>query len=169
MILAGSFAGAVEVAEQNCNEWLLAGNGEVFHAEELHEVAKEFDAQTPLAENEFLVVTDDGSIGLLFPDLKEPEMYFVSPEWAVVNILKEDPRKYIVPGDGAKAAGGAGTTSGNAAPTAKVFCKNCGAELKPGSRFCESCGARNAPAFCTNCGAKLEPESVFCGNCGTKV
>ena len=89
MILAGSFAGAVEVAEQNCSEWLLAGNGEVFHAEELHEVAKEFDAQTPLAEDEFLVVTDDGSIGLLFPDLKEPEMYFVSPEWAVVNILKE--------------------------------------------------------------------------------
>ena len=66
MILAGSFAGAVEVAEQNCSEWLLAGNGEVFHAEELHEVAKEFDAQTPLAEDEFLVVTDDGSIGLLY-------------------------------------------------------------------------------------------------------
>ena len=169
MILAGSFAGAVEVAEQNCSEWLLAGNGEVFHAEELHEVAKEFDAQTPRAEDEFLMVTDDGSIGLLFPDLKEPEMYFVSPEWAVVNILKEDPRKYIVPGDGVKAAGGTGTTPGNAAQTAKIFCKSCGAELKPGSRFCESCGARNAPAFCTNCGAKLEPESVFCGNCGTKV
>ena len=169
MILAGSFVGAVEVAEQNCSEWLLAGNGEVFHAEELHEVAKEFDAKTPLAEDEFLMVTDDGSIGLLFPDLKEPEMYFVSPEWAVVNILKEDPRKYIVPGDGAKAAGDAGTTSGNAAQTAKVFCKNCGAELKPGSRFCEHCGAKNAPEFCPNCGEKLEPGSLFCGNCGAKV
>ena len=172
MILAGSFAGAVEVAEQNCNEWLLAGNGEVFHAEELHEVAKEFDAKTPLAEDEFLVVTDDGSIGLLFPNLKEPEMYFVSPEWAVVNILKEDPRKYIVPGDGAKAAGGTGTAPGSDsvnAPTAKIFCKNCGAELKPGSRFCEHCGAKNAPEFCPNCGEKLEPGSLFCGNCGAKV
>ena len=43
MILAGSFAGAVEVAEQNCREWIFLGNGEVFHAEELREIAKEFD------------------------------------------------------------------------------------------------------------------------------
>ncbi len=169
MILAGNFAGAVEVAEQNCSEWLLAGNGEVFHAEELREVAKEFDEKTPLAEDEFLVVTDDGSIGLLFPHLKEPEMYFVSPEWAVVNILKEDPRKYIIPGDGVSVADGTGMAPRNVAQTAKVFCKNCGAELKPGSRFCEHCGAKNAPEFCPNCGAKLEPDSVFCGNCGTKV
>ena len=174
MILAGSFAGAVEVAEQNCSEWLLAGNGEVFHAGELHEVAKEFDAETPLGEDEFLVVTDDGSIGLLFPNLKEPEMYFVSPQWAVVNILKEDPRKYIVPGDraaaGTQTAGNvANSAPQNAAPAAKAFCKNCGAELKPGSRFCEHCGAKNAPEFCTNCGAKLEAGSQFCGNCGVRI
>ena len=185
MILAGSFAGAVEVAEQNCSEWLLAGNGEVFHAGELHEVAKEFDAETPLGEDEFLVVTDDGSIGLLFPNLKEPEMYFVSPQWAVVNILKEDPRKYIVPGDGAAKGAGvypqtyaAGThTAGNVANSAqqsvatvaKVFCENCGAELRPGSRFCEHCGAKNAPEFCANCGTKLEGGSQFCGNCGVRV
>ena len=189
MILAGNFAGAVEVAEQNCNEWLLAGNGEVFHAEELREVAKEFDAKTPLGEDEFLVVTDDGSIGLLFPDLKEPEMYFVSPEWAVVNILKDDPRKYLIPGAGVKAAGGSGAARRNgvgsmanggtgyaggnvqnvAAQPVKTFCKNCGAELEPGSRFCANCGAKNAPQFCPNCGEKLEPGSAFCGNCGAKV
>ncbi len=141
---------------------------------ELHEVAKEFDAETPLGEDEFLVVTDDGSIGLLFPNLKEPEMYFVSPEWAVVNILKEDPRKYIVPGDGAAAGA---QTAGNvansaqqsAATAAKVFCENCGAELRPGSRFCEHCGAKNAPEFCANCGTKLEGGSQFCGNCGVRV
>ena len=167
MILAGNFAGAVEVAEQNCSEWLLAGNGEVFHAEELREVAKEFDAKTPLAEDEFLVVTDDGSIGLLFPNLKKPEMYFVSPQWAVVNILKDDPRKYIFPDDGTKLAGG--NVQNVAAQPAKTFCKNCGAELEPGSRFCANCGAKNAPQFCTNCGEKLEPGAAFCGNCGMKA
>jgi hypothetical protein len=184
MILAGSFAGAVEVAEQNCSEWLLAGNGEVFHAEELHEVAEEFDAKTPLGEDEFLVVTDDGSIGLLFPNLKEPEMYFVSPEWAVVNILNDDPRKYMIPDDGAQTMGGAGVagaagnTTGNAmneavaenaAETGMVFCKNCGAKIKADSKFCQHCGAKNAPEFCSNCGAKLKPGSVFCENCGTRV
>ena len=184
MILAGSFAGAVEVAEQKCSEWLLAGNGEVFHAGELHEVAEEFDAKTPLGEDEFLVVTDDGSIGLLFPNLKEPEMYFVSPEWAVVNILKDDPRKYMIPDDsaqtmgGAAVAGAAGNTTGNAmneavaenaAETGMVFCKNCGEKIKADSKFCQHCGAKNAPQFCTNCGAKLEPGSAFCGNCGVKL
>ncbi len=184
MILAGSFEGAVEVAAQNCREWLLAGNGEVFREEELHEVAKEFDANTPLAEDEFLVVTDDGSIGILFPQMKEPEMFFVSPEWAVVNILKDDPRKYIISGDsGATAAGGAGAGTANAAKVGSAindasrnethasaaFCKNCGAPLESGSLFCGECGAKNAPEFCTNCGAKLEPGSKFCTNCGAKV
>lgn len=184
MILAESFEGAVEVAEQHCREWLLAGNGEVFREEDLHEVAKEFDTKTPLAEDEFLVVTDDGSIGILFPQMKEPEMFFVSPEWAVVNILKEDPRKYMIAGDGgAAAAVGAGAETANAAKVGNVingasyngteasaaFCKNCGAPLEPGSLFCGECGAKNAPEFCSNCGAKLNPGSKFCANCGAKV
>jgi predicted amidophosphoribosyltransferase len=103
----------------------------------------------------------------------------------VVNILKKDPRKYIVPGDGPATGAGvypqtyaAGAqTAGNvansaqqsAATAAKVFCKNCGAELRPGSRFCEHCGAKNAPEFCVNCGTKLEAGSQFCGNCGVRV
>ena len=161
MILAESFEGAVEVAEQHCREWLLAGNGEVFREEDLHEVAKEFDTKTPLAEDEFLVVTDDGSIGILFPQMKEPEMFFVSPEWAVVNTLKEDPRKYMIAGDGG--------ASYNRTEVSAAFCKNCGAPLEPGSLFCGECGAKNAPEFCTNCGAKLNPGSKFCANCGAKV
>ena len=108
MKLAGSFAGAVEVAEQNCREWIFLGNGEVFHAEELREIAKEFDEKTPLEDDDFLAVTDDGSIGLLFPDCKEPQWYFVSPEWAIVNVLKDEPRRYIIPDDGAQTMGGAG-------------------------------------------------------------
>lgn len=184
MKLAGSFAGAVEVAEQNCREWIFLGNGEVFHAEELREIAKEFDEKTPLEDDDFLAVTDDGSIGLLFPDCKEPQWYFVSPEWAIVNVLKDDPRKYIIPDDGAQTMGGAGVAgaagnmtgnvineaaAGNAAEAGMVFCKNCGAKIKLDSKFCMYCGAKNAPEFCSNCGAKLKPGSVFCENCGTRV
>lgn len=168
MKLAGSFEAAVEVAEKNCSEWIFMGNGEVFHAEELHEVAKEYDSNMPLEEEDFLAVTKDGSIGLIFPGLKEPQWYFVSPEWAVVNMLHEDLHKYIIPIDRNRgntgAAGGVAATGGAAA-----YCRQCGAPLRSGSRFCEHCGAKNAPEFCVNCGARLNPDSKFCTSCGTKV
>ncbi|MBQ9255577.1 MAG: zinc-ribbon domain-containing protein [Acidaminococcaceae bacterium] len=41
--------------------------------------------------------------------------------------------------------------------------------MRPDSRFCENCGAKNAPEFCMNCGAKLEPGAAFCGECGSRV
>lgn len=179
MKIADCFRAAVAVAEQNCREWIFLGNGDVFHADELHEIAKEFDEKMPLEEEDFLAVTDDGSIGLLFPGCKEPDWFFVSPEWAVVNVLQEDINDYIVPADGgAPVGGGAGSTVGNdtangaasdAAEAGMVFCKNCGAKIKADSNFCQHCGAKNAPEYCSNCGAKLQPGSVFCGNCGTKV
>lgn len=179
MKIADCFSAAVAVAEQNCREWIFLGNGDVFHADELHEIAQEFDEKMPLAEDDFLAVTDDGSIGLLFPGCKEPDWYFVSPEFAVANVLQEDPRNYIVPADGRTATAGKGGSALGSAVAAgaavnmpegtTVFCTNCGAQIKAGSRFCPNCGAKNAPAFCTNCGAKLEPGSVFCGNCGTRV
>ncbi len=154
MKIADCFKAAVAVAEQNCKEWIFLGNGDVFHADELHEIAKEFDEKMPLEEEDFLAVTDDGSIGLLFPGCKEPDWFFVSPEWAVVNVLQEDPRNYMV-----QVEGGA----------KRSFCKNCGTELEPGSLFCGNCGAKNAPEFCTDCGTKLKPNSKFCENCGAKV
>ncbi len=160
MKIADCFSAAVAVAEQNCREWIFLGNGDVFHVEELHEIAKEFDEKMPLEEEDFLAVTDDGSIGLLFPGCKEPDWFFVSPEFAVVNVLQEDINDYLVPAEAA---------AGNAAETGTVFCKNCGAKIKAVSKFCEHCGAKNAPMFCTNCGARLEAGSKFCGNCGAKV
>ena len=71
-------------------------------------------------------------------------------------------------GNTAGRTGATGVTMSNAAGTT-ALCKQCGAPLRSGSRFCAKCGARNTPAFCTNCGAKLEPDSIFCGNCGAKV
>ena len=153
MKIVASFKDAVLFAAQNCREWIFLGNGKSFSLPELQEIANEYDDKTPLGETDFLVVTDDGSIGLLFAHCKEPDWYFVSPEFAIVNVLHDDLRDYIEPVDGAK----------------RVFCKQCGAELKPGSRFCEHCGAKNAPEFCTNCGERLEAGSQFCGNCGARV
>ena len=44
------------------------------------------------------------------------------------------------------------------------FCKQCGAAIKPGSRFCTGCG--QPLRFCEQCGAVLDPQSRFCGQCG---
>ena len=169
MKIAASFKDALLVAEQHCQEWLFTGSGKSFKLRELEEIADEYDAKTPLGELDFLVITDDGSIGLMYAFCEEPLWYFVSPEFAVANILKEDPGKYIVPADdGAQMAGRTGASVGNVAG-AVAFCKQCGAPLRSGSRFCENCGAKNTPEFCTNCGAKLNPNSNFCKNCGTRV
>lgn len=65
-------------------------------------------------------------------------------------------------------AGKTGVAKSNAAGAA-AFCKQCGAPLRSGSRFCANCGAKIAPEFCTNCGEKLDPDCQFCGNCGAKV
>ena len=173
MKLAGSFKAAVEVAEKNCSEWIFVGSGEVFHAQELYEIAKEYDEKTPLGDEDFLAVTDDGSIGLLFPNLKEPQWFFVSPGFAVVNILHEDLQKYIIPINNEEVRSVAENPQDVdvhvRAQTEKVFCKNCGEELEPGSCFCGNCGARNALEFCSVCGAQLQADSKFCANCGTKI
>jgi class 3 adenylate cyclase/tetratricopeptide (TPR) repeat protein len=49
-----------------------------------------------------------------------------------------------------------------------VICATCGAEARPGQRFCGSCGSRLDRA-CSNCGAVLEPGLKFCVECGTAV
>ena len=151
MILAGSFLDAVGAAIPNCQQWIFLGNGAIYNVPELQEIATEYDDKTPLGDENILVVTKDGSIGLLYPYCKEPSWYFVSPEFAVANILKDDPQKYMVP------------------QNAATRCISCGAQLKPGSRFCENCGTKNTPQFCENCGAKLREGAKFCESCGTKL
>ena len=56
-------------------------------------------------------------------------------------------------------------------------CSRCGAELKPGAKFCTKCGQPvGAPqmksesvATCSKCGAVLKPGAKFCTKCGTPV
>ena len=45
-----------------------------------------------------------------------------------------------------------------------VTCPRCGAESKPGQKFCANCGL--ALAACPNCGASFESGPRFCADCG---
>lgn len=49
-------------------------------------------------------------------------------------------------------------------------CKQCGAELVPGAKFCMECGAEIPQvSLCQNCGAELLLRAKFCMECGTPV
>ena len=58
-----------------------------------------------------------------------------------------------------------------------MICKNCGAEVKDGVKFCPSCGYKVVPpvqaapeaGVCSDCGAKLKPGVKFCPSCGKKT
>ncbi|MBO5884401.1 MAG: SPFH domain-containing protein [Clostridia bacterium] len=78
-----------------------------------------------------------------------------------------------------------------------VLCKNCGAQLKEGAKFCSDCGKKQGPTLecpgcktvipatskfcpecgrnllekpkCKNCGLELKETTKFCPECGTKV
>lgn len=125
MWITDSFSNAFAVAREIRKEWLFAEDGTHFNEQELEELAVSYDHITPLEEDEVLVITEDGSIGMVLPNVEEPLWYFVSPEFAVLNILHDDPAKY-------------------AETPKQKFCGNCGAPLKPGSKFCSNCGAKNS-------------------------
>lgn len=49
-------------------------------------------------------------------------------------------------------------------------CKQCGAEITEGIKFCPECGAKQEEVlFCSKCGAKLAEGMDFCGECGEPV
>jgi len=57
-----------------------------------------------------------------------------------------------------------------AAPPAAETCSACGEPLRPGARFCRTCGQAVAQApICANCGAALRPNARFCAKCGHGV
>ncbi len=51
---------------------------------------------------------------------------------------------------------------------AAMTCMSCGAENRPGRKFCIRCGLALA-ATCPACGAANEPDAGFCGDCGTAL
>ena len=49
-------------------------------------------------------------------------------------------------------------------------CKNCGAALREGARFCAQCGSPVIKEiYCAGCGEKLEEGDRFCSFCGMAV
>jgi len=50
--------------------------------------------------------------------------------------------------------------------TSTICCPKCKSPVKPGNRFCESCGAPIATR-CLSCGSEIGPGVKFCGNCGS--
>ncbi|MBN1261052.1 MAG: protein kinase [Anaerolineae bacterium] len=57
-----------------------------------------------------------------------------------------------------------------------ALCPNCGAQLRPGARFCKACGKPVAPfgtspdrSLCPRCGAELRAGARFCKQCGSRV
>lgn len=126
MWVTDCFGNAFAVAKEIRKEWLFAQDGTIFNEQELAELARGYDRETPLDEDEVLVITEDGSIGLVMPNVEEPLWYFVSPEFAVVNILHDDLAKYV---------------EGTDTVQKVKFCRECGTPLS-GGRFCENCGAK---------------------------
>src|SRR2546421_173161 len=49
-----------------------------------------------------------------------------------------------------------------------MLCANCGAENRPGRKFCSQCGSPLSVA-CPACGAPNEPADRFCGECGAAL
>ena len=49
-----------------------------------------------------------------------------------------------------------------------MICGHCGAENKPGRKFCSQCG-QGLPAACPDCGFENERNDRFCGGCGSKL
>ena len=49
-----------------------------------------------------------------------------------------------------------------------MICSTCGAENKPGRRFCLECAAP-LEIICPSCGAANEPAAKFCGSCASPL
>ncbi len=49
-----------------------------------------------------------------------------------------------------------------------TLCPSCKAQLIPGSKFCNRCGAKLGQK-CPNCGAEITADSAFCFECGVKL
>src|SRR5207249_4793043 len=57
------------------------------------------------------------------------------------------------------------SAGGGTATAAGAKCVKCGSAMTAGSKFCNECGASQAPAKCSNCQHELKPGAKFCDEC----
>lgn len=58
--------------------------------------------------------------------------------------------------------------AGQTVAVGMTVCPSCKAQLAPGSKFCNRCGAKLGQK-CPNCGAEITADSAFCSECGVKL
>ncbi len=58
--------------------------------------------------------------------------------------------------------------AGQTVAAGMTLCPSCKAQLAPGSKFCNRCGAKLGQK-CPNCGAEITADSAFCSECGMKL
>lgn len=58
--------------------------------------------------------------------------------------------------------------AGQTVAAGMTLCPSCKAQLAPGSKFCNRCGAKLGQK-CPNCGAEITADSAFCSGCGVKL
>lgn len=86
-------------------------------------------------------------------------------------------RETEAPAAPAAAAPSASAPAASAPAAAGMACPSCGASNAPGTKFCQSCGAKletpppdeREQKTCPNCGSAMEPGVKFCPQCGAKV
>jgi len=74
----------------------------------------------------------------------------------IENTIMTGGQPVVVPGAGQTVADG------------MTLCPSCKAQLPPGSKFCNRCGAKLGQK-CPNCGAEITADSAFCSECGVKL
>lgn len=74
----------------------------------------------------------------------------------IENTIMTGGQPVVVPGVGQTVAAG------------MTLCPSCKAQLTPGSKFCNRCGAKLGQK-CPNCGAEITADSAFCSECGMKL
>lgn len=74
----------------------------------------------------------------------------------IENTIMTDGQPVVVSGAGQTVADG------------MTLCPSCKAQLAPGSKFCNRCGAKLGQK-CPNCGAEITADSAFCSECGVKL
>ncbi len=54
---------------------------------------------------------------------------------------------------------------------ASMFCRNCGKDLEPNSKFCISCGVAppKGNSYCQNCGSGVSSLAEVCVKCGVSL
>lgn len=60
------------------------------------------------------------------------------------------------------------SSAGQTVADGMTLCPSCKAQLAPGSKFCNRCGAKLGQK-CPNCGAEITADSAFCSECGVKL